>query len=164
MEYINPETLQNGNVLLYLKHSFIEKKSGEAMLPLLCCLRDSQVIVPMNAIISDEDINSLMGAKKGDILTNKNDIRLKPDILQNGKQFLFPMFSNEGEMPEDYASRFSSINMNVVDCIKMAKSYKKVSGIVLDAFTDPVILPYSIADMILEIESRLPSQSSDTNK
>lgn len=46
-EYIDAKTLESGKVLLYLKHNFLENRSQETLFPLLSCLRDSQVLVPM---------------------------------------------------------------------------------------------------------------------
>ena len=51
-DFVDPEILKNGNVLLLLKQSFIENRSEETIIPLLCCLGDSQVIVPMNVTMS----------------------------------------------------------------------------------------------------------------
>lgn len=154
-DFIDPEILKNGNVLLLLKQRFIENRSVETIFPLLCCLRDSQVIVPVNVTMSKEDEEMFLHAKKGDTVTTSGNIRMKPDILQNGDAFFFPMFSNAEQMPEDYAAKFSNINMSVPQCIKMAKTYDKVIGLVLDAFTDPVVLEYQLADIIPRLESRL---------
>ena len=49
-DFVDPEILKNGNVLLLLKQRFIENRSEETIIPLLCCLGDSQVIVPMNVL------------------------------------------------------------------------------------------------------------------
>lgn len=154
-DFIDPEILKNGNVLLLLKQRFIENRSVETIFPLLCCLRDSQVIVPVNVTMSKEDEEMFLHAQKGDTVTTSGNIRMKPDILQNGDAFFFPMFSNAEQMPEDYAAKFSNINMSVLQCIKMAKTYDKVIGLVLDAFTDPVVLEYQLADIIPRLESRL---------
>lgn len=154
-EYIEAKTLESGKVLLYLKHNFIENRSQETLFPLLSCLRDSQVIVPMNVIMSEADEDMFMNVKVGDVVSTNDEIRLKPDILQNGDNFFFPMFSNAEQIPEDYGSHFSTINLSVLQCIEMAKSYEHVCGLVLDAFTDPVVLEYDLADLIPQFESRL---------
>lgn len=153
--YIDPKTLESGKVLLYLKHKFLEDQTEQALLSVLGCLRDSQVIVPVSMTMSEEDKEKLLSAKKGDKFSASDEIRLKPDILQRGEQFFFPMFSNKEEMPQKYAANFSTINMSVLQCIQMAKTYEQVTGLVLDAFTDPLVLNYSLADLISELESRL---------
>lgn len=154
-EYIEAKTLESGKVLLYLKYNFIENRSQETLFPLLSCLRDSQVIVPMNVIMSEADEDMFMNVKVGDVVSTNDEIRLKPDILQNGDNFFFPIFSNAEQIPEDYGSHFSTINLSVLQCIEMAKSYEHVCGLVLDAFTDPVVLEYDLADLIPQFESRL---------
>lgn len=154
-EYIDAKTLESGKVLLYLKHNFLENRSRETLFPVLSCLRDSQVIVPMNVTICKEDEEMFKNAQAGDTVSICGDIRLKPDILQNGDSFFFPMFSNMEQIPEDYGAHFSTINLSVLQCIEMAKSYKQVGGLVLDAFTEPMVLEYGIADIILQLESRL---------
>ena len=37
----------------------------------------------------------------------------------------------------------------------MAKSYEHVCGLVLDAFTEPCVLEYAIADIIAQLDSRI---------
>ena len=154
-EYIDAKALESGTVLLYLKHSFLKKRSSETLFPVLSCLRDSQVIVPMNVIMSKEDEEMFQNLKAGDTVSTREDIRLKPDILQNGEHFFFPMFSNAEQIPKEYGTHFSTINVSVLQCIEMAKSYKHASGLVLDAFTEPLVLEYEIADIIPQLESRL---------
>ena len=71
------------------------------------------------------------------------------------------MFSNIGEIPEEYGSHFSTINISVLQCIHMAKSYQHVCGLVLDAFTDPLVLEYEIADIIPQLESKLAPENEE---
>lgn len=154
-DYIEAKTLESGKVLLYLKHNFLENRCQETLFPLLSCLRDSHVIVPMNVIMSEEDEKMFMNVSVGDVISTNDDIRLRPDILQNGENYFFPIFSNREEIPEDYGSHFSTINLPVLQCIEMAKSYEHVCGLVLDAFTSPCVLEYELADLIKLFDSRL---------
>lgn len=158
VDYIGSETLENGNVLLYLKHKFLKNGDEKSLYPVLSCLRDSQVIVPMNTILSKEDEEMFLNSKLGDTVSPHNDIRLKPDILQNGDKFIFPIFSNKEQIPEEYGNRFSTINLPVLKCIEMAKSYEKVCGLVLDAFTESMIIEYELADLIIQFESKLGAE------
>ncbi|MDD4690608.1 MAG: SseB family protein [Eubacteriales bacterium] len=118
-------------------------------------MRDSQIIVPMNVMMSKVDEEMFMNVKVADEVSTHDNIRLKPDILQNGENFFFPIFSSAEQIPEDYGSHFSAINLSVLQCIEMAKSYEKVCGLVLDAFTEPMVLEYAIADLIPQFEIRL---------
>lgn len=157
-DYIDSKTLENGNVLLYLKYNFFKNRDESSLFPVLSCLRDSQVIVPMNTITSKEDEEMLLDVKIGDIVSTHNQIRLKPDILQNGDKFFFPIFSNEEQIPAKYGSRSSTINLSVIQCIEMAKSYERVCGLVLDPFTEAMIIDYELADLIRTFESRLKTE------
>ena len=40
--YIDAKALESGEVLLYLKRSFLEKRSTETLIPVLSCLRDEE--------------------------------------------------------------------------------------------------------------------------
>jgi len=155
---IDKKTLESGRVLLYLKHEFLSNRSKETLFPLLSCLRDSNVIVPVNVTMSDFDKEKFLNSKQGDVVTTSDEIRCKPDILKNGDNFFFPMFSNEEQIPEEYGNNFSKVVLPVLRCINMAKSYEHVCGIVIDAFTEPLVLEYEIADLIFEFESRLKSE------
>lgn len=152
---IDKETLKSGRELLYLKHEFLSNRCKETLFQLLSCLRDSNVIVPVNITMSDFDKEQFINARQGDVLTTSDDIRCKPDILKNGDNFFFPMFSNEEQIPEEYDNNFSKVILPVLQCISMAKSYENVCGIVIDAFTEPLVLGYEIADLIFEFENRL---------
>ncbi len=154
---IDKKTLESGKVLLYLKHDFLSNRCQETLFPLLSCLRDSNVIVPVNITMSDFDRKQFINSKQGDTVTISDEMRCKPDILKNGDSFFFPMFSNEEQIPEEYGHNFSKIVLSVLQCIKMAKNYEHVCGVVLDAFTEPLVLEYNIADLIPQFESRLKS-------
>lgn len=155
VDYMDSKTLEDGKILLYLKHNFFKSQNEDSLFAVLSCLRDSQVIVPMNATLSKKDEEMFLDAKVGDTVSSHNDIRLKPDILQNGDKFFFPMFSNKEQIPEGYRSNFSTVNLSVLQCIEMGKSYEKTSGLVLDAFTEPMIIEYELADLITKFESRI---------
>ncbi len=155
---IDKKTLESGKVLLYLKREFLSNRSKETLFPLLSCLRDSDVIVPVNVTVSDSDMKKFLNSKEGDIVTTSDEIRCKPDILKNGDKFFFPMFSNKEQIPKEYGRNFSSIVLSVMQCIKMAKSYEHVCGLVLDAFTEPLVLEYDIADLIPAFESRIKTE------
>ena len=152
-KYIDPKKLEDGKVLVYLKHKYVEESTEENIYPLLGCLRDSQVLVPMNVTMSEEDEAMFKNADVGDVVQSKGDIRLIPDILQNDDKYYFPMFSNKEQMPEDYANHFSIIDLSVVQCIEMAKNIDKLSGLVIDAFTEPMVIKFDLADVIMKLES-----------
>lgn len=158
---ITRETLESGRVLLALKRHFIEKSSKENLFALLSCLRDSMVIVPITVTMSDVDEVAFLNAKKGDTVTTEESVRLKPDIMIQGEDLYFPMFTNADQMPEDYVG-FSTLEISVVQCIDLAKGMGDLTGLVLDPLTEEtVIIPFDLADVILQIESRLIDDETD---
>ena len=78
-----------------------------------------------------------------------------PDILQNGNDFFFPVFSSVEEMGE-YGENFSKIQKHILDVISMARNNEKnISGIVLNAFTEPFVLDAEIFDIVENMKTRL---------
>ena len=155
-EKITKEVLASGRVLLALKCSFLENRSKETLFPLLSCLRDSVVYVPVNLLISERDTVQLTSCKAGDYFKNQDEIRMKPDILESpDKKRWLPIFSQREQIPKEYVAGFSTVNLSVLRCLKLAHAQENMDGIVLDAFGDAVALPFEIADIISEIPSRL---------
>ncbi|MBE7027328.1 MAG: hypothetical protein E7410_07215, partial [Ruminococcaceae bacterium] len=70
---IDKKTLESGRVLLYLKHEFLSNRSKETLFPLLSCLRDSNVIVPVNVTMSDFDKEKFLNSKQGDVVTTSDE-------------------------------------------------------------------------------------------
>lgn len=151
---ISRETLASGNVLRYLVKLFNDNGTEENFISVLRCLRDSKVWVPCSMKMSDADSQKFSGASVGDVVQSTNDISLTPDILANGDNLFFPTFSGIEQMGEEYSSRFSKIELHFLDCISMAREKEGLSGIVLDAFTQPII----IAEEIFSFIEQLPSE------
>lgn len=156
--YIDPKTLESGRVLLALKAMFNENRCKETLLPLLSCLRDSFVYVPMNAKLSEEDQRCAITLKVGDVWSNNDVIHLTPDTLRSpdGKLW-FPIFTQKEQIPEDYGKGFSVIPLQSLRCLNMAHAIAGVEGIVIDAFTEAVVLTFEIADIM----KWLPSQTDE---
>lgn len=155
-DYLDPAVLENGKVLLALKRNYLLTQSIEKLPPLLACLRDSLVWVPMNTVMGDQDKRRMQSVKAGDIFSPLEDIHLKPDILKSPDgHFWFPIFSQMEQMPETYSSHFSKLKMSVLQAIGMAHATEGVVGIVLDAFTQSIALNFEIADLIPTMESHL---------
>lgn len=91
----------------------------------------------------------------GKTFSTKEAVRMIPDILQNGEQFFFPIFSSVEEMGE-YGEHFSKVQKQILEVIPMARnSEKNVAGIVLNAFSESFILDAELFDMIENMKSRL---------
>lgn len=162
---LTAEDLEDGELLKSAVSAFNANRTKEHLIDLLEILRDSYVWVPCNAVMSDEDMAQIEKAVKeagdelselvGKTFSNKEHIRLIPDILQNGEQFFFPVFSSQEEMGE-YGTHFSQVQKHVLEVIPMARSNEKnVAGIVFNAFTEPFVLDAELFDVVENMKSRL---------
>lgn len=152
---ITAEELEDGSILEAAINRFSEERNESNFLDVLEILRDSFLWVPCNAVLSDEDQQRLMLAKKGDEFIPSDDIRLIPDILQNGEAFLFPSFTSVEKMGE-YGGHFSKVQKHTLEIIAMARSNKKeLAGIVINAFSGPFILDKEIWDIVEKMKSRI---------
>lgn len=159
---VKASDLENGNVLLLLKNKFFESPTEENLYPLLLCLRDSVVKVPFVAEMSDNDRKRYMNTKEGEDFTNKDEIKLTADILKTEDDSMyFPVFSQEEQIPKDYGSKFTIVPITMIDAVKMAHGDKSVSGLVLDAFTGPFVLPFNLADYMTTLPSRIENSESE---
>ncbi len=145
-EYVSPEALADGTALLVLKMKYLQTRDKRELFPLLNCLRDSWVFVPGDVMDSD----------------GSDIIRMRPEFLtsRDGKRWL-PIFSQAEQLPEEYRRRYSILRMDVPQCLEMAHAASDLSGIVLDAFTSPVTLPFEAADLIPQIPSMLKPDKSN---
>lgn len=137
------------------------------MLKLMKILRDSWVWVPCNAVMSETDNDAVLkmiqeaeesgGLDKlvGKAITNQDQIRMVPDILQNGEEFFFPVFSTAEEMGK-YGESFSKVQRHFLEAVNLARNNeKKVTGIVINAFTEPFVMPMELLDIIAEMDSAI---------
>ncbi len=113
----------------------------------------SLVWVPCNAVFSDADNEAVNKAvmeaeEKGNLeslvgrtFVSQDEVRMIPDILWNGDAFFFPVFSSDDEMGE-YGEGFSKVQMSFLEAANLAlNNEKNVSGIVINAFSDPFEIP-----------------------
>ena len=136
-------------------------------------LRDSMVWVPCNAVLSDVDNEAWTKTIKeaqdagdsliGQELTNQDNIRMVPDILQNGDEFFLPVFTAADEMGE-YGEHFSKIQTHFLGAVNLAKNNARtVSGIVINAFTEPFLIPAELFALIAEMESIIEGGNHNEN-
>ena len=157
---VSPDTLENGRVLCCLKLRFLEDIGNrEAMMAILSCLRDSSVWVPCQVQMAEEDLARFQTAKVGEIVTTQNETRLAPDTLRDkGGNLYFPIFSQKEQIPEAYGAHFSLISLPALRCLSMAHGMEGVIGLVLDAFTQPLMLPFQVVDLLPELPSHLEGE------
>lgn len=164
---ITTELLKDGSFLKEAIEICNRNRTKLNILKLLQILRDSWVWVPCNAIMSEADgkilekaIEEAEAGEGIDSLVGKNftvhdNIRLVPDILQNGESFFFPVFTSASEMGE-YGERFSKIEKHFLEAIILAKNNERdVDGIVINAFSEPFIINKELFEMIEELQSSL---------
>lgn len=162
---LTAEDLEDGTLLKEAVAVFNKERTENHFLNVLEFLRDSYVWIPCNAVMSEADIAEIEQAVKesgddlssmiGKTFSTKEAVRMIPDILQNGEQFFFPIFSSVEEMGE-YGEHFSKVQKHILEVIPMARnSEKNVAGIVLNAFSESFILDAELFDMIENMKSRL---------
>ena len=110
---------------------------------------------PVQISVSDADAEKILQLKKGETFDVKDQFKFKPDLLQNDEGTFFPAFSNAEQMPPEYAENFSPLHIPAVQCIRMASQMKNINGIVLDAFTEAMLIPMESALLILKMKSHL---------
>ena len=157
-EKVTDEMLADGRVLLHFKREYFKEQTDDNLIAVLICLRDCTLYVPLDMRMSNKDEEKFKTVKKGDIISCEDEVHLSPDIFktEDGIKF-FPVFSNPEQMPEDYRKCFSVMPFKIFECLDMAHKVDGVAGIVLDAMSEPLPLPFSIADVISELPSIIDS-------
>lgn len=164
---ITAELLEDGSFLKKAIEICSRNRTQLNLLKLFGILRDSMVWVPCTAIMSDADQEKWEklvkeAQEKGDLdsltgeeVVNQDEVRLVPDILQNGDNFFFPVFSSEEEMGE-YGTHFSHIPCHFLEAANLAVNNEKdVVGIVINAFTQPFEIPKEMFEIIAGMNSNL---------
>ena len=166
-EELSAELLEDGSFLKRAIEICSRNRTPLNMMKLMKILRDSWVWIPCSAILSDADYaameklvkdaqeNGALDSLKGMTLSNQDDIRMVPDILQNGEDYFFPVFTTAEEMGE-YGNGFSKLQKHFLEAANLARNNEKnVTGMVINAFSEPFILPKELFDAIFEMPSSL---------
>ena len=164
-QLLKPEDLEDGSMLREAIAAFNADRTEQGLIQIMEILRDSLVWVPCNAVLSELDqkaFSDLIDKANGDLdslvgieMSNQENIRMIPDILQNGDQFFFPAFITAEDMGE-YGQHFSKVQKHFLEVIALARNNEKnVAGIVINAFTEPWVLDREIFDLVENMKSRL---------
>lgn len=166
-DQITAELLDDGSFLKRATEICNRNSTQLNMIKLLRILRDSYVWVPCNAILSDADYAMIekmakdaesgegLDSLKGQQFTTMDNVRLVPDILQNGDAFFFPVFTSAEEMG-DYGDHFSKVEKHFLETIVLARNNEKdVAGIVINAFSEPFVINKELFELIEGLESSL---------
>ena len=162
---LTKKDLEDGSMLKEAIAAFNNERTQEHLLDVLELLRDSDVWIPCNAVVSKQDEEKMLAMIKekeengedivGSEFTNSDQIRMIPDILQSDDEFFFPVFSSQEEMGE-YGDHFSKVPATFLHAISLARNNEKdVKGIVINAFTDPFVLNKDIFDVVENMKSRI---------
>lgn len=148
-------------------------KTQMNMIKLLRFLRDNWVWIPCTAIVSDADqaamLKMIEEAKEsggleslvGKTIVLHDVTRLVPDILQNGDDYFFPVFTAEEEMDE-YGKHFSKVEKHFLEAACLARNNQKaVKGIVINAFSEPFIIPLDLFDLIARMPSSIEKEETE---
>ena len=169
-DQITAELLEDGSFLKKATEICNRNSTQLNMIKLLRILRDSYVWVPCNAILSDADYAMIekmakdaesgegLDSIKGQQFTTMDNVRLVPDILQNGDAFFFPVFTSAEEMGE-YGDHFSKVEKHFLETIVLARNNEKdVTGIVINAFSEPFVVNKELFELIEGMESSLSAK------
>ena len=139
---LTAEDLEDGTLLKEAVAVFNKERIEDHFLDVLEFLRDSYVWIPCNAVMSEADMARFEQAMKD----AEDDLSALV-----GEEFT----TNDEEMGE-YGEHFSKIQKPLLEVIPMARNNEKnVSGIVLNAFTEPFVLDAKIYDIVEKMKSRL---------
>ena len=78
----------------------------------------------------------------GNTITNQDEVHMVPDILQNGEDFFFPVFTTSEEMGE-YGNDFSKIQEHFLTAVSLARN------------SEPFVVPEELFDIIAEMDSAI---------
>lgn len=167
---ITEELLEDGSFLREAIEICNKNRSFENTTKLLRILRDSLIWIPCNAILSDADYAAMEQVLKeeaekdgldsliGKTLTNQDEIRMVPDILQSGENYFFPVFTSAEEMGE-YGENFSKIQDHFLEAMNLAiHNEKDVYGIVINAFSESFVVPRELFEVIAQIPSSIEGE------
>ena len=164
---ITAELLEDGSFLKRAVEICNRNRTQMNLIKLMKILRDSWIWIPCNAIMSAADTETVTKMLKdavekgsldvlvGNTITNQDEVHMVPDILQNGEDFFFPVFTTAEEMGE-YGNDFSKIQEHFLTVVSLARNNKKkVTGIVINAFSEPFVIPEELFDIIAEMDSAI---------
>lgn len=154
--------LKDGKMLRDAIAVFNDDKTESNFIDVLELLRDSLVWIPCNVVMGEADQKYLeeLAEKDEDEVVGKTfsaieDIRMIPDILKNGDKYYFPVFSSREEMG-DYGNDYSKVQKHFFEAMNFAMDNEQdVVGIVVDAFSNPIVIDKGLFDIIGNMKSRL---------
>lgn len=170
---ITAELLKGGSFLKRAIGICNRNRTQMNMIKLLRILRDSWVWIPCTAVVSDADqaamLKMIEEAKEsgglesliGKTIVHHDVTRLVPDILKNGDDYFFPVFTSAEEMGE-YGKHFSKVEKHFLEAARLARNNQKnVQGIVINAYSEPFIIPTDLFDLIAGMPSSIEKEETE---
>ena len=151
---VKRETLKSGRVLKALIEQFENDRTKQNLISVLHCLRDSFVWIPGTLRMSDADVEKFQNSQVGDTVTTDEIMKFEPDILQNGEDKFYPVFSSIEEMGE-YGNNFSKVEKHFFEAMSYANFKKETVGIVVNAFSMPFVVPKEWFDIIASFPTNI---------
>lgn len=149
---VSRRSLQDGKVLTLLLTRNQTERSVESLSSVFRCLRDSQVWLALETPDKSAPPTASVGAS-----ASAGNGGLKPHLLQDGsgKRYL-PVFSEAGQMPENYRERFTAVRFSFLRCIDLLSELSGVGQIAVNPFGANLVLNplqlRTIGDLPSEIE------------
>ncbi len=154
---VKRETLKSGRVLKALIEQFENDRNELSLISVLHCLRDSYVWVPGTMQVSNIDVEKFLSSKEGDLVSTDDDMKFEPDILQNGEDKFYPVFSSIEEMGK-YGNNFSKVEMHFFDAMSYAMGKKETVGIVVNAFSMPFVVSKELFEFIGQMPTNIDEE------
>lgn len=152
------EDLADGKILVELKNRFFENQTEENLYNLAWCLHESIVKVPMHMELSDEAKEKLEKTiqEGNEEITFDDGVKYFPMTLQNEEgQTALGIYSNEDELGDHYSEddEVAIVDLPVLDCIQFFEETEEISVIVLDAFTESLVISKELAGLITSMNT-----------
>ena len=157
--YENLTTAQRGVLLTELIKIYNQNQSPQTLMPILQCLMDRTVVgVPMR--VSEEDMK-LLEASRAKQEKAPAKISMKTVVLKTpeGVNYL-PVFSTRGEVPQEFFEKYYWLQMPFKECAKLVKSMEQVDQIIINTFTQRLVLPEETLDGIIMVDGLRPADDT----
>ena len=156
---------EDGSVLKAAISTFNRERNEKNFFTVLQLLHDSNVWIPCKAVMGKADqkrLEELVESLNGDFeklagmdFVTLDATRMIQDILRIGDARFFLVFSAEEEMGE-YGDGFSNVGKSFLEALTLAKNNNnELSGIVVNAFTEPFVVDRELWDVVENMKSCL---------
>ena len=119
-----------------------EDRGKESYMEVLKSLRDAVFLIPLT------EHRMIMPGKEEDSGKKKGNQK-RPDILRTAKgQLLFPIFSSEDEIPEDYYGRFEWVRLPFWQSLLCMAAFPTVKDMIINPFSNNFVLQKEVLDYV----------------